>query len=117
MIATRWIRAWAARKPAPATGAGQYGDRHARAPSAKPATRNAAPMSWTKCGLYGPVSDTPGTFAYQDGPANSIIKPLRTDNAAKIAAIDRRMGTSYERRGVRVTGPAGSIWDICAGRA
>src|SRR6266852_6563200 len=109
MIATRWIRAWAARKPAPATAAGQYGDRHARAPSARPATRNAAPMSWTKCGLYGPVSDTPGTLAYQDGPANSIMEPLRAVSAAKPPAINLRMGTSCaldERGGCGVTGRA-----------
>ena len=40
--------------------------RQARAASARPATRNAAPMSWTKCGLNGPVSDAPGTLVVPD---------------------------------------------------
>ena len=36
----------------------------------------------------------PGTFAYQKGPANSIMAPLTTDNAPRMAAMDRCMGTS-----------------------
>jgi hypothetical protein len=43
-IMTRWIKAWAARKPEPATAAGQRGGRQARAARARPATRKAAPM-------------------------------------------------------------------------
>jgi len=67
---TRWITAWAARKPAPATAAGQSAGRHARAASARPATRKATPTSWTKCRLKGPVSGTPGTLFHQVELAN-----------------------------------------------
>jgi hypothetical protein len=42
--------------------------------------------------VRGPVSDTPGTLAYQAGPASSIMDPLRTVGTAKTAAIDLRMG-------------------------
>src|SRR6185503_9439848 len=86
--------------------AGQYRGRHARAASARPAARNATPMSWTKCGLKGPVSVTPGTLSYQRGPAASIASPLKRVGIARIAAIRRRMGTSCaqdERGGPGVT--------------
>src|SRR6185295_9809190 len=73
---------------------GQYRGRQARAASARPATRNATPMSWTKSGLKGPVSDTPGTLSYQSGLAASIASPLKRVGIARIAAIRRRMGTS-----------------------
>src|SRR5690348_4891575 len=90
----RWIAAWVARKPEPASAAGQYCGRHVRAACARPDTRKAAPTSCTKCGLKGPVSGTPGTLAHQVALAKSITSPLAVLKTASIAAIHRRMMTS-----------------------
>src|SRR4051794_14274383 len=74
--------------------------------------RKAKPMSWTKCGLNGPVSETPGTASYQWEPAASITSPFSRVGIARIAAIRRRMGTSCgqdEAGGADVTAPAKEI--------
>src|SRR5579872_5066895 len=93
-MSARWIRPWVARNAALVTAAGHRDGRHARAARPSPATRNAAPISCTKCGLNGPVWETPGIVAYQLDPASSIHKPFATLNRAVKAARVRRMATS-----------------------
>jgi hypothetical protein len=48
-------------------------------------------MSFTKCGLNGPVPVTPGTAPYHHRPATSIASPFAPIVAARRMAIARLM--------------------------